>query len=127
MTTVDHYLKRVANSSQRNRLELATLFCACLMPVGAERALSLFLLSSCKCLAPRVISQPTCVAKNATLLVRLMPVGAERALSLFLLSSCKCLASRVISQPTCVAKNATLLVCLMPVGAEQALSLFLFN
>ncbi|EIM04924.1 hypothetical protein A1A1_18935, partial [Planococcus antarcticus DSM 14505] len=51
--------------------------------VGSTWLLALFVLSSCKCLAPRVISQPSCVAKNATLLVCLMPVGAEQALSLF--------------------------------------------
>ena len=33
--------------------------------------------------APRVISQPRCVAKNATSQVRLMPVGASRPLTLF--------------------------------------------
>jgi len=53
----------------------------------STRQLPLFLLSSCKCLAPRVTSQPSCVAKNATLLVCLMPVGADQALSLLLLSS----------------------------------------
>src|SRR5690606_27796442 len=62
---------------------------------GGSRALRLasaigclrFLVVQLERPAPRVISQPSCVAKCATSPVCLMPVRATRTLSLFLLSS----------------------------------------